>query len=723
MASEDTVPNSVAPRLAASPSLRVLLQALRRRWLLGCVVAVLATVSAGGAAWLFLPTPKYLAQTLLHVEASPPSIVYQRGESKTDFQSYQRTQVALVKSRFVLNAALRDPEVVSLSLVRDPIDPIGWVQRELVVDFSIAPEILRVALTGDQPEEMKVLVAKITKAYLDEIVKREDSKKRDRVEKLKEIHERYQENLRTKRRTLRELIENVGSGDPATIALKQRFSQEQLALTEKELLQLDSELRKLNTELSLTKSKDKAGADWKVPDADLDDLVSRDPGIQKLNARKFVLEQEISEALHVAVRGDKEPRVQFLRAELAALETTLGQRRQELRPKLLAQAQSRLRDGMHNNVTAMAERAKSLEELRKVLAKDMERLAGESRTLNKGSLDIESYRQDIAQTEETAKKVSAELESLTVELKAVPRITELESAFVTQPDDYKRRGLATATAAIAGLLLSLLVVAWWEFRLQRVQSAGEIVAGLGIKLLGTVPPLPEIGASEPAPAVADIALLPDVLDATRAMLLYAVRAHAGRAVMVTSAVAGEGKTTLAVRLAASLARTGRKTLLIDGDLRNPSLHRLFDLENAPGLADALLATAPVEQAIRDSVIPGLAVVPAGQAENAALAAIALENLGILLKELRDQYDVILVDSPPTLAVADALLIGQQVDGAVLSLLHDFSQLHKVYAAYERLTQVGIRVFGAVLNGTNGELAEPNYPYSSPAQPVDATAIA
>jgi capsular exopolysaccharide synthesis family protein len=719
MASEDPVPQSVPPGLAASLNGRALVSALRRRWLTACVCSVLATFGAAGATWLFLPTPKHTAQTLLHVEAHPPSVVYQRGETKADFQSYQRTQIALVKSRFVLNAALRDPEVASLGLVRDPIDPIGWLQRELLIDFSIAPEILRIALTGDQPEEAKVLVAKITKAYLDEIVKREDGKKRDRQEKLKEIHERYQENLRTKRRTLRELIENVGSGDPATIALKQRFSQEQLALTEKELLQLDSELRKLQTELSLAKTKETSKADWKVPDADLDDLVQKDLGMQKLAARKSKLEQDISDALRVAVRGENEPRVQSLRKELAALETTIKERRAELRPKLTEQALSRVHDQMHNNRTAMAERVQSLAELRKVLVKDIDRLASESRTLNKGSLDIESYRQDIAQTEETGRKVSAELEALTVELKAVPRITELESAFVTQPDDYKRRGWATAAAAALGLLLALLAVGWREIRLGRVQSPDELAQGLGIKLLGTVPPLPKLGSEgEVAPSAAEIHLLPDALDATRAMLLHAARAHAARVVMITSAVAGEGKTTLAGRLAASLARTGRKTLLIDADLRNPGLHRLFKLPNAPGLSDALLATAPVEEAIRETAFTGLSMLSAGRPDNAIAPAIALENLGIVLKELRDQYDLVLIDSPPVLAVADPLLIGQQVDGAILSTLHDFSQLPKVHAAYERLTQLEIRVFGAVLNGTDAGLAEPDYPYASSRSPFE-----
>src|SRR5262249_24988447 len=147
------------------------------------------------------------------------------------------------------------------------------------------------------------------------------------------------------------------------------------------------------------------------------------------------------------------------------------------------------------------------------------------------------------------------------------------------------------------------------------------------------------------------------------------------------------------------------------DLRNPCLHRLFGLTNSPGLTDALLATAAVEQTIRESGLSGLAVLPAGRPDSVGLPAIALENLGIVLKELRDQYDLILVDTPPVLAVADALLIGQQVDGAILSTLHDFSQLPKVPAAYERLTQLEVRVLGAVLNGADAGLAEPDYPYA------------
>src|SRR6185369_8492294 len=100
---------ALPPGLAGAPTARALLLALRRRWLLAGIVAVLGGIVAGVATWLGMPTPPLTAQSLLHVEAQPPAVVYQRGESRSDFQSYQRTQVALVKSRLVLNTALRDP--------------------------------------------------------------------------------------------------------------------------------------------------------------------------------------------------------------------------------------------------------------------------------------------------------------------------------------------------------------------------------------------------------------------------------------------------------------------------------------------------------------------------------------------------------------------------------------------------------------------------------------
>jgi capsular exopolysaccharide synthesis family protein len=716
--------SELPPGLAAPPTAQGLLAACRRRWLLASVCAVLAGLTAAGGTWLFMPTPAYQAQSLIHVEAQPPAVVFHRGESRSDFQSYQRTQIALAKSRLVLNAALRDPEVAALPLIRDPIDPIGWLQKELVVDFSTAPEILRIGLHGRQPEQMKQIVARVTRAYLDEIVKREEARRRDRMQKLKDLNDRYQETLRSKRRTLRELVENVGSGDPATLALKQRFAQEQLAMTEKELLQVDSERRKLQTDLAVQQDRQPAIDELKLSDGELDELARRDPGIAKLNTRKAELEQEINEAVRVAARGEAEPKVQGLRRELAELESAIQERRRQIRPMLLAQLEARMQQQHRLAVLAARDRLKLLDELRGTLAKDVDRLRLEARSLNKGSLDIESYKQDIAQTEETARKVGSELESLTVEMRAMPRVAELESAFVSQPDDFKRRLMASLAAALAGAFLACWAVAWNEYRCRRIQVPGEIVQGLGIPMLGTVPPLPWPGGAATASGTPSPATLQSSLvDGTRAVLQHTARSQSLRTIMITSAVGGEGKTSLASHLAASLARAGRKTLLIDADLRKPSIHRLLGLPLAPGLSEALLGMSPIDETVQESAVPGLFVIGGGDRTAQALETPVLDRFGFILEAVRDQFDLVIVDSSPVLPVADSLAIGQQVDAVVLSVLRDVSQMHRVYAAQQLLDQMGIRTIGAVLNGIRNSAEGPTYRYvnygSKPGEAVAA----
>jgi succinoglycan biosynthesis transport protein ExoP len=698
---------SLPPALLARPDAQALLLALKRRWLLSCCVAVLGAVTASLAAWLFVPAPKPTAQALLHVEATQPWVAYHRAESKSDFQNYQRTQIALVKSRFVLNSALRQPEVAALQLVREPLDPIAWLQKELIVDFTVAPEIMRVAMTGHQPDDMRTLVGKISRAYLDEIVKREEVKRRDRHEKLKEIHERYQETLRTKRRTLRELVENVGTGDPNTLALKQRLAQEQLALSAKELLQLESDLRRLQTEMGVRQSSPDAPEEIVLTEADLDELLRKDPTLERLLQRQVQLEQDVNEALRVAARGEDEPAVKMLRGELLKLEASIEQRRREARPILAAQYQNRQLRNSKNNLTTLGGRLKLFEELRKNLVKDIDRLSVEARSLNKGSLDIETYKQDIAQTEDTAKKVAAELEAMSVEFQAVPRITELEGAAVSQQDDLARRLMATAGAAFAGLVLSCLTLAWWEHRARRVQSAGEIEHGLGIALMGTVPPLPPVAFA----ATDTAAMSHDPLDAVRAMALHTARTDALRVLMVTSAVGGEGKTSLVSRLGASLARANRKTLLIDCDLRNPNLHRSFQLKQEPGLSEIMEGSLLADEVIQPTGVNGLSVISAGHVTATALQAISQETLRFILDKLRDDYEFILVDTCPVLPVADALLIGQQVDGVILSVLHDVSQLHQVHGACQGLQRMGARLLGAVVNGISRDSSAQGYHYA------------
>jgi capsular exopolysaccharide synthesis family protein len=236
-----------------------------------------------------------------------------------------------------------------------------------------------------------------------------------------------------------------------------------------------------------------------------------------------------------------------------------------------------------------------------------------------------------------------------------------------------------------------------------VHSADEVITSLGLRLVGAVPPLAheagrlvgttgELGPQEHN--------LLESIDGIRTVLLRDASVSAMRVVMVTSAASGEGKTTLAGHLATSLARAGRRTLLLDCDLRRPAAHQLFEQTLQPGLSEVLLKEIDLNEALRPTTaLEGLWVLPAGQWDREVLQALAQEE-GVqrIFERLRGQFDFIVVDSSPVLAATDALLVGQHVDGVILSLLRDRSQVPLVHSSVQRLTSLGIRVLGAVVNG-------------------------
>jgi len=272
----------------------------------------------------------------------------------------------------------------------------------------------------------------------------------------------------------------------------------------------------------------------------------------------------------------------------------------------------------------------------------------------------------------------------------------------------------TLLATFAALALGLVGPTALDVLKRKVSSNSQMSEGLGIRVLGNLPLLDEpkrrFGFRAPTEeSIEELQVaMEESIDGLRAMLLHLPAAKDVRTLMVTSALANEGKTTVASTLAISMGRSGRRTLLIDGDLRRPSAHRFLDMPLDEGLAEVLRGDVTLGSTIRPSQMPGLRFLSAGHCDPISLQALTKKNLTEIFEKLQEEFDFIIVDSAPVLSVVDSLLIAKQCDAAILSVTRDKSRVVPIYETQERLRSTHIPVLGCVFNGKQTSVFAPGY---------------
>jgi capsular exopolysaccharide synthesis family protein len=189
----------------------------------------------------------------------------------------------------------------------------------------------------------------------------------------------------------------------------------------------------------------------------------------------------------------------------------------------------------------------------------------------------------------------------------------------------------------------------------------------------------------------------ELLKRLRAKVEYKMDTLNLRVLAVSSAIAGEGKTLTATNLAANMASTGRKkVLLMDVDLRKSSIAKELGMAPDVGLSDYLLGSVPKEKIIRNSVVPGLSVIAGGETISSPADMLAGERFLSLVKELRGQFDLLVLDTPPILPVPDAVTISEQVDAFILLFRFGHTP-HQLFR--QAIDDLGERkILGVVLNG-------------------------
>jgi len=261
----------------------------------------------------------------------------------------------------------------------------------------------------------------------------------------------------------------------------------------------------------------------------------------------------------------------------------------------------------------------------------------------------------------------------------------------SSPIIWLNLGLALVLGTLLGCGLALI----FEQLDETISDPNDVPKILGVPLLGTVPQLPR--DEDPVEAAQDPkSPLVEAYLSIQTNLEFATDHGVPYTIAITSSRPAEGKSTTAFTLAKLLARAGRRVVLVDGDMRSPSVHGLLDLPNQYGLSNYLAGGSQIDQLLQSGDSQGLAVITAGPKPPNAAELLAGSGFARLLVELRGRFDHVVIDAPPVMGLADAPIIAGQVEGVLFAVQANGTSINLMKSAMLRLQAAHAPVIGAVL---------------------------
>lgn len=667
-------------------------QLLRYKWSMLAVFILAAPLAVGGV-WAFL-APLYQATAV--VEISPViEQVTGNSEMMLAYESFRASQPDLITSPAVMHAVIdeisdtlggtnwyRDVPATPFEALlerlglRSSAPPEDRLREQLQIQVPRGKQLMYISLTATTPGEAKRLVDVVIRNYVQFAVGRiSDSKTKQRMQ-LRDAISKYENQLASLEAEIAEMQRQSQVGSPEQLFAERALRVHELELERRRLeLQLQAadeaaqKLRESETAAS-------AGAPATQPAEAL--LFATDPEWKNLdralrNARR-ALQAEIDRW------GDQNPRLAQFRVAVTDAEDALQRREAQLgalggtndTPQVGPVREINLRRELHVLTLLLEEEKKRLQEL----AIPAQRLA--------------TRMQDRDQLKSTLAGFKQRREILDISGEATGNITVTPATEPSTPVEDRR--LKLSAAAIMGAMGLALAFGFIRTRInptvQEVEDVSRPVAGAFLGYL----PLRKGIEPESCP------LYTEAVRVLRTALLNRLGAAHGSVVQVTSASVGAGKSTLASCLARSLAMCGKRVLLVDADLRCPSLARRFQLERSPGLVE-LLAGKSNRRPICRTNIQGLSILPAGHsARYQDFELVANGVFSRLLQRWRGEYDVILLDSAPLLGPADAAILSRQADGTLLVIREGHCRREDTLRALAALSAAGGKLLGSVFIG-------------------------
>jgi succinoglycan biosynthesis transport protein ExoP len=680
--------------LTSGPDPVTLLHSLRRRWILAIASGIAAATVVAALAWFLVPAD-FEVQALFEVRRNT-SFGDDRSSSaagKDEHELYKKSQLMLVKSPFVIQAALRPEGIAQLPTLRPyRNDMVKYLTDEIMVDYPSGGDILRIRMRGENVDDLVKIVDAVKTAYLKEVVDKEMEYKRRRRQVVNDELLAVQAQLKKLRNEEARLNDITKSASSEGVQFQVTYMMNELNNLRRREFDLYQEIIRASSKIEELKGwKAKYQAAEPSQYATMK-VLQTDPRWQSLQMTMQSIDESVR-ATKSIINDPNSPRIKGLLTQKAEVEAQMD----ELRLSVADIAnEMMLGTSMGSLEIDLAQAENNLKGLEASLAaskQESEKWSNDLRALGGTSAELLAIAQEAEMAKLSWQELDKRVRDMDLDLsKENARVQLMMDAQKPDGSEWVFKYFLTALCSMGAFGLTVFGITYGEFQTRRISTASQVADGLGMKVVGALPSL--TGNNNPMLQT----ILNESIDRVRTLLLHASSIDGTKIVMVTSAVDQEGKTTVASQLAASLARCGRRTLIVDADIRSPSLHELFDMPAEPGLCEVLRTEMELDDAIRPTRMPGLWLLPSGRCDAEAVQALAKDAIGTVFEGLRPEFDFIILDTAPVLTVADSLSIGQHVDAAIVAVLRDVSQGPKVFDAVERLRGVGINVMGAVVNG-------------------------
>jgi succinoglycan biosynthesis transport protein ExoP len=660
-------------REPADTHLREYVRILRKR--MGLLVGVALAVVAAVGVKTFLERPVYRASTRVLIEREKPRPIegIQYVPYEWDTAEFFETQIQIIRSRPVAQRAM---DALGLLAKRPELaqakDPAGAFLGAVSVGVVKNTRLLEVAVEDPDPATAAEAANALAQAYINRSLERRVASARETLTWLGNHVTDLKQKVNESELALQRYKNEAGlvsSEEKQSLAVKK--------LADFNSAYIEAQARRLELETTLGELRAKRDLLESSP------LVQNNAVIQKLKAS--LVDLDLQRARLLKTYRERHPDVVRVQGQIAEVQ----QRIDEEVGRLVQVMESDVKVQRAREAAMLAAVNQYRAEVQDVARKEIQ--SG----ILKREADTNQQLYELLLKRLKEASLSENLEAGRIEI--------VEPALVPTRPARPQIVRNLLLAVVGGLAAALALAFFVEYMDDTVRTPDQLERAAGLPVFALVPRivLPgRTGKRLPPPLVAleaPSSLGGEAYRVLRTNLRYARPDAPPRVVLVTSAGAGEGKSTTVANLGVALAQAEHSVLLVDADLRKPALHAVFQQERTPGLSNVLAGEATLDSVIVPTPVPRLSLLPAGAIPPNAAELLGSRRMSELLAAVRGRFDLVLLDSPPVLAVSDAYGVAPMVDGVLLVARSGALPGSEIRRAVEQVEAVQGRLIGTLLN--------------------------